>query len=315
MIIGHSMGGLVARHFIECREGLAGHPRARHDRDAVRGLAQLARDARQRQEDQVLRPHRDRAVADGALPAAPDLPLLRRGRRQARAGDRGADPEARRREGGRGARVPRRDPHCRRGEHGRPGLSGRALRHPPDRRHRAAYGPVRRPARRPGRAARRRGKDDLGGDGTVPRPSATPAEYEKLENAIYAFERHASLQNDGDVLNPAERHPHAAVLQPGRLPRWVAEGRAVAGHRGLGDAGAAARSPRPSARRSRRPPGRCRGERRDGRGARTSAAQGGRRRRRWLSAELDPLPEGLYRISSIGGSIEPVTDLVTVVAE
>ena len=35
----------------------------------------------------------------------------------------------------------------------------------------------------------------------------------------------------------------------------------------------------------------------------------------WLSAELDPLPEGVYRISSIGGSIEPVTDLVTVVAE
>ena len=47
---------------------------------------------------------------------------------------------------------------------------------------------------------RRLGKDDLAGDGTVPRPSATPTEFDRLQNAIYASERHASLQNDGDVL-------------------------------------------------------------------------------------------------------------------
>ena len=36
ILIGHSMGGLVARHFIECREGWRdAHPR--HDRDAVWG--------------------------------------------------------------------------------------------------------------------------------------------------------------------------------------------------------------------------------------------------------------------------------------
>src|SRR5262249_3381979 len=38
------------------------------------------------------------------------------------------------------------------------------------------------------------GSEDLMGDGTVPRPSATPPEF-AIENAIYGAERHASLQN------------------------------------------------------------------------------------------------------------------------
>ena len=33
----------------------------------------------------------------------------------------------------------------------------------------------------------------------------------------------------------------------------------------------------------------------------------------WFEAELGPLPEGVYRITSLGGSVEPVTDLITVV--
>jgi hypothetical protein len=35
----------------------------------------------------------------------------------------------------------------------------------------------------------------------------------------------------------------------------------------------------------------------------------------WYEAELGPLPEGVYRVSSLGSSVEPVTDLVTVVDE
>ena len=34
----------------------------------------------------------------------------------------------------------------------------------------------------------------------------------------------------------------------------------------------------------------------------------------WYTATLGPLPEGLYRVSSLAG-MEPVTDLVTVVGE
>jgi hypothetical protein len=36
----------------------------------------------------------------------------------------------------------------------------------------------------------------------------------------------------------------------------------------------------------------------------------------WYEAELGPLPEGVYRVTAYGeGLVEPVTDLVTVLAE
>jgi hypothetical protein len=35
----------------------------------------------------------------------------------------------------------------------------------------------------------------------------------------------------------------------------------------------------------------------------------------WHAAELGPLPEGVYRVSAHGTGVEPVTDLVTVIAE
>ena len=43
---------------------------------------------------------------------------------------------------------------------------------------------------------------DDGGDGTVPRVSATPIELEKQEREIFAAEMHGSLQNaDGALAN------------------------------------------------------------------------------------------------------------------
>jgi pimeloyl-ACP methyl ester carboxylesterase len=42
--------------------------------------------------------------------------------------------------------------------------------------------------------------NDAGGDGTVPRVSATPAELQHEANAMFASERHASLQNEEAVL-------------------------------------------------------------------------------------------------------------------
>src|SRR5919106_2339433 len=42
--------------------------------------------------------------------------------------------------------------------------------------------------------------EDQGGDGTVPRISATPVELEHEANAMFASERHASLQNEDAVL-------------------------------------------------------------------------------------------------------------------
>lgn len=160
---------------------------------------------------------------------------------------------------------------------------------------------------------RRIGKDDLGGDGTVPRPSATPNEFDRLQNAIYASERHASLQNDGDVLfqlngiltqpsfNPGDyRDATAKVGQSLDVEDWLAPDQPlevrVRPHSDPGGMLVAvaedAETGEEKARQQLRP-----------------ADEG------WYAATLGPLPEGLYRVTSLGGSVEPVTDLVTVVGE
>jgi hypothetical protein len=160
---------------------------------------------------------------------------------------------------------------------------------------------------------RRRGQDDLGGDGTVPRPSATPAEFDKLQNAIYAAERHASLQNDGDVLfqlkgiltqpsfSPGDyRDATTKIGQSLDVEDWVTPSEPFEVRvRPHGDPGgllvAVVEDVETGEEHARRP---------------LRAADDG-----WYEAELGPLPEGLYRVTSLGGSVEPVTDLVTVVAE
>ncbi|HZG36945.1 MAG TPA: hypothetical protein VEY87_14010 [Gaiellaceae bacterium] len=160
---------------------------------------------------------------------------------------------------------------------------------------------------------RRHGNDDLGGDGTVPRPSATPAEFDKLQNAIYAAERHASLQNDADVLfqltgiltqpsfDPADyRDATAKIGQALDVEDWLSpDDPLVVRVRPQSDPGgllvAVAEDAENGVERARR---------------QLRPADDG-----WYEAELGPLPEGLYRVSSLGGTVEPVTDLVTVVAE
>ena len=45
-----------------------------------------------------------------------------------------------------------------------------------------------------------RSRAGSGGDGTVPRPSATPLEFADDQGATFSAERHASLQNDDHLL-------------------------------------------------------------------------------------------------------------------
>lgn len=160
---------------------------------------------------------------------------------------------------------------------------------------------------------RRHGQDDLGGDGTVPRPSATPAEFDKLQNAIYAAERHASLQNDDDVLfqlngiltqdtfNPGDYRSAAAKIgQSLDLEDWVGSADPIQVRvRPLEDPGgvlvATAEDVETGEECARRP---------------LVQAEDG-----WYEAELGPLKEGVYRVTSRGSSVEPVADLVTVVDE
>jgi hypothetical protein len=160
---------------------------------------------------------------------------------------------------------------------------------------------------------RRLGKDDQAGDGTVPRPSATPTEFDRLQNAIYASERHASLQNDGDVLfqlngiltqpsfNPSDyRDATSKIGQSLDVEDWLTpdqplevRARPHADPGGLLVAVAEdAETGEEKVRRQLQPTD-------DG----------------WYTATLGPLPEGLYRVSSLAGNVEPVTDLVTVVGE
>ncbi len=155
---------------------------------------------------------------------------------------------------------------------------------------------------------------DLGGDGTVPRVSATPIEVEAEANAMFAAERHASLQNDDPVLvqligilsgididharfrdaiptiglgldlddmyTPEE--PIAVRVMPERLPSQPLtvevediESNTTVTRRTL---------------------------RLDDDGSHV--------------AHLDPLPESTYRLTAFGaGAVEPVTDLFVVLAD
>jgi pimeloyl-ACP methyl ester carboxylesterase len=159
----------------------------------------------------------------------------------------------------------------------------------------------------------RHGKEDLKGDGTVPRPSAVPAEFKGEENSIYGAERHASLQNDDDVLfqltgiltqpsfDPSSYRDAAGKIgQSMDVEDWFSTSDPVVVRaRPLEDPGgvlvAVVEDAETGEEKLRRP---------------LQPADDG-----WYQAELGPLPEGVYRVASQGASVEPVTDLVTVVDE
>jgi hypothetical protein len=158
------------------------------------------------------------------------------------------------------------------------------------------------------------GSQDPGGDGTVPRPSATPLEYEDDKGAAYSAERHGSLQNDDHVLlqltgvltgNAIDwSRFRGAVpmidlsldvddLYPPSEPVVV---RALPDRDPTHELLALAVDVESGKERARLPMVR----RDDG----------------WHEAELGPLREGVYRVTAFGaGTVEPVTDLVTVLAE
>ncbi len=155
---------------------------------------------------------------------------------------------------------------------------------------------------------------DPGGDGTVPRPSATPLEYEDDQGATFSAERHASLQNDDHLLL------QLTGVVTGNTINW-AQFRAAVPMIDLSldvdDLYSTADPVRVGARPEREATGELlavavdveTGEER----ARQVLAPGDDG---WHEAELGPLPEGVYRVTAFGeGAVEPVTDLVTVLAD
>ncbi len=154
--------------------------------------------------------------------------------------------------------------------------------------------------------------DDLGGDGTVPRVSATPIELEHEENSMYASERHGSLQNDDHVLLQFTGVVSGIPIDHGRFRDAVPTiGLALDVEDVYGSVDPIQVRARPES---------------DPQGVLVAVAEnvetGEEQARRplradgddgWLSAELGPLPEGTYRVTALGSAmVEPVTELVTV---
>jgi hypothetical protein len=160
--------------------------------------------------------------------------------------------------------------------------------------------------------------EDIGGDGTVPRVSATPIEVEHEENAMFAAQRHASLQNDDPVLAQlagilsglhldlaAFRAPPTVGLsldvndvyeagEPVTVKARPERESTDALLAVVEDASQPPDSQHPVelARAPLRPAG-------DG----------------WHSVELPPLPDGAYRVTVLGsGMVEPVADVFVVVS-
>jgi hypothetical protein len=156
--------------------------------------------------------------------------------------------------------------------------------------------------------------DNPEGDGTVPRPSATPLEYEDDQGAAFSAERHASLQNDDHV------HLQLTGVLTGNAIDWSRFRDAVPAIDVSLDVDDLYSPSDPVVVRAR--PDR---ESPEGLLAVAVDVETGEERARrplaeredgWHEAELGPLAESVYRVTVLGaGRVEPVTDLVTVAGE
>lgn len=151
--------------------------------------------------------------------------------------------------------------------------------------------------------------EDLDGDGTVPRVSATPIEIEREEGAMFAAERHASLQN-----------LDAALVQVA----GVLTGRPTGAFRdvrtGLGlDVEDVYATDEPVSMRVRSEDESAEltvvvvDAETGSEAARTAVPRG---IDEWREAEIPPIPAGTYRVTVGGGpTIQPVTDVFVVYEE
>jgi hypothetical protein len=152
------------------------------------------------------------------------------------------------------------------------------------------------------------GHDD-GGDGTVPRGSATPLEMEDQRGAVFASEQHASLQNLPSVLTHIHGLVSALEFKPKRyrtLP--VAIGIEVDDAFETGE-------PIKLRARAENVAGDLFSKITDAQtGADVIEEKLIKDRSRWYTAEFPPLPEGTYRVSvrEASGKSEPVSDIFVV---
>jgi pimeloyl-ACP methyl ester carboxylesterase len=154
--------------------------------------------------------------------------------------------------------------------------------------------------------------DDLGGDGTVPRVSAVPLELGHEENAMFTSERHGSLQNEDGVLVQLK-----GVLSGLDLDFSVF--RSFLPTIGLGldleDVYDLGEPLRVRVRPEEEPPDPLLAEAVDVETGAATRATLKRAEDGWHEAELGPLPEGVYRLTAFGtGAVEPVSDVFAVLS-
>jgi pimeloyl-ACP methyl ester carboxylesterase len=156
--------------------------------------------------------------------------------------------------------------------------------------------------------------EDQGGDGTVPRISATPVEFEREANAMFASERHASLQNEDGVLVQLRGVMSGLDIDfPGFRDAFPTIGLGLE----LDDAYQTDEPVPVRVHPEEEPAESLLVQVRDAetneevaRETLTPADDG------WHEAELRPLQEGAYRLTAFGsGRVEPVTDLFVVLGE
>jgi pimeloyl-ACP methyl ester carboxylesterase len=158
------------------------------------------------------------------------------------------------------------------------------------------------------------GGQDPGGDGTVPRPSATPLEFEDDAGAAYSAERHASLQNDDHVLMQLTGVLTGSTIQWSRFRGAVPT---IDLSLEVDDLYSAAEAVPVKVRPDKDPADELLAVAVDVETGEERARQPLTRRDDGsYEAELGPLPEGAYRVTAFGGgAVDPVTDLVIVLAD
>ncbi|MBD0291149.1 MAG: hypothetical protein ICV74_07830 [Thermoleophilia bacterium] len=155
---------------------------------------------------------------------------------------------------------------------------------------------------------------DLDGDGTVPRVSATPIEVKDEENAMFAAERHASLQNDDPVLVQLTGILSGIDIDHDRFREALPQiGLALDLDDVYGPEEPVAVRVRPQQPPSQPLVVEVENVETSERTARATLRLGDDG---WHAGELGPLAEGTYRLTAFGpGPVEPVTDLFAVIAD
>ncbi len=154
--------------------------------------------------------------------------------------------------------------------------------------------------------------DDLGGDGTVPRVSATPLEIEHEENAMFSSERHGSLQNEDSVLVQLKGVLSGLDLDFSMFRGFVPT---IGLGLDLDDVYDLGEPLRVRVRPEEEPPDALLAEAVDVETGESTRATLERGADGWHEAEIGPLSEGVYRLTAFGtGAVESVSDVFAVLS-